>query len=219
MVERGLVAAEDDAFGGQRPAGGDGAFLGQGAAGGQVQQHLEPGLTQLAGGGLDAVVQGQATDDYRVHLLHLEVFDGAGGAALGQVVVAGAIRVQVGFDAFPHVLWNAPKAAISCQRRLSIPFTPEAPDTTGHQPFNAFNGNTSAISTSRRKQSNIALGASQNHTPGRCHDLENSIQCITGNPPPPAHRATSFAADLATINAQEAEIHSHPTCKRTTAPG
>lgn len=94
MVERGLVAAEDDTLGSQRPAGADGAFLGQGAAGGQVQQHLETGLAQLAGSGLDAVVQSQAADDDGPHLLHGEVFDDPGGAAFGQVVVAGAVGGQ-----------------------------------------------------------------------------------------------------------------------------
>ncbi len=56
----------------------------------------------MASGGPDAIVQGQATDDHRAHLLYLEVLDHPGGAALGQVVIAGAVGVQVGLDAFPH---------------------------------------------------------------------------------------------------------------------
>lgn len=104
MVERGFVAAEDHALGGQGATCFDGACLGEGAAGRQVQQHLETGLAQLARSGPDAIVQGQATDDHRAHLLHLEVLDHPGGAAFGQVVVAGAVGVQVGLDAFPYVL-------------------------------------------------------------------------------------------------------------------
>ncbi len=66
-----------------------------------MQDHLQAGLEQLQCGGLDAVVQGQAADDHAGHALGVQVLDHAGGQFVVQVVVTGAVGVQVGFNTFP----------------------------------------------------------------------------------------------------------------------
>ncbi len=76
-------------------------FLRDGAAGRQVQQHLEAGAAQLQGGGLHAVVQRQAAHQYVADPVLPQVLDGSGTAPFRQVVVARTVGVQIRLDAFP----------------------------------------------------------------------------------------------------------------------
>lgn len=66
-----------------------------------MQHHRQTRLEHLQGGGLDAVVQGQAADDYPLHAVGLEVLDDARGEFVMQVVVTGTVGVQVRLNAFP----------------------------------------------------------------------------------------------------------------------
>ena len=65
-----------------------------------MHNHLEAGTAQLQSRGLDAVVQGQAADQNEVYVILPEKLDHARAALLGQVVIAGAVRVQVRLNAF-----------------------------------------------------------------------------------------------------------------------
>ena len=66
------------------------------------------GLIGVARGNLQSVrtqqgnLQSQAADHYKIDVILPEKFDHARAALLGQVVIAGAVRVQVRLDAFPH---------------------------------------------------------------------------------------------------------------------
>lgn len=60
----------------------------------------QTGSAQLQHAGLDAVVGGEASHQHRADAPCLQEFDKPGAAALGQVMVAGAVRMQVRLDPF-----------------------------------------------------------------------------------------------------------------------
>src|SRR5690606_12379306 len=88
LIQAGV---QGDAGGAHLGAGAGGGVFGDGPAGRQVDVHREAGAAQLQGGGLHAVVQGQAADQYAVDIIVPEKLDDARAALLGQVVVAGAV--------------------------------------------------------------------------------------------------------------------------------
>ncbi len=74
---------------------------GDAAAGIEVDDDPEAGAEQLQHAGLDAVVGGEAADQHGRDAAGLQELDKPGAATLGEVVVAGAIGVQIRLDPLP----------------------------------------------------------------------------------------------------------------------
>lgn len=74
---------------------------GYATAGIEMDDHPKTGVAQLQHAGLDAVVGGEAADQYGIDLAGLQKFDEPCAAPFGQVVEAGAVGVQIRLDPLP----------------------------------------------------------------------------------------------------------------------
>ncbi len=74
---------------------------GDATAGIEMDDHPETGAAQLQHTGLDAVVGGKAAGQYGSDAAGVQKLDESGAAALGQIVEAGAVGVQIRLDPLP----------------------------------------------------------------------------------------------------------------------
>ena len=73
------------------------------AAGCFIKNDVETGTAQLQSSIFDAVIGCQTAADYCSDIMSAQVFNNASGKFITKVVVAGTIRMFIGFDAFENL--------------------------------------------------------------------------------------------------------------------